>query len=95
MSTLETTFRQGLHCLLRQKQSFVKGIYYLKIITCDSSIYTMNYPKFFCIKQEGRNQLYIKAYFVLSFIGVVQKIRMDEIIIPIPILPCGNIQVQL
>ena len=38
-------FHQGLHCLLRQKQSSKKEIHlYLEIITCDPSIYTMNHP---------------------------------------------------
>ena len=40
-------FHQGLHCLQRQIQSSEKGIqFYLEIITCDPSIYTMAHPKF-------------------------------------------------
>ena len=42
------------HRLLRQKQSSEKKIkYYLKIFTCDLSIYTMNHPDF-TIKLYGK-----------------------------------------
>ena len=38
-------FHQGLHCLLRQNQSSEKEMqYFLEIITCDTSIYTMDHP---------------------------------------------------
>ena len=38
-------FHQGLHCLLRQDWSSEKEIqYFLKIKTCDPSIYTIDYP---------------------------------------------------
>ena len=40
-------FHQGLHCLLRLKQSSGKEIQsYFEIITCDPLISTMDYPKF-------------------------------------------------
>ena len=46
-------FHQGLYYLLRQKQSQEKEInFYLEIITCDPSIYTMDHPVY-CIKSEG------------------------------------------
>ena len=36
---------QGRHCLRRQNQSSEKEIeYFLEIITCDPSIYTMDHP---------------------------------------------------
>ena len=39
------TFHQGLHCLLRQERSPEKEIqYYLEIISCNPSIYTINQP---------------------------------------------------
>ena len=37
-------FHQGLDCLLRQNRS--SEICFLKIITCDLSIYTMDHPDF-------------------------------------------------
>ena len=38
-------FHRGLHCLLRQNRSSVKEIQcFLEIITCDPSIYIMDYP---------------------------------------------------
>ena len=38
-------FHQGLHCLLRQNGSSENEMqYYLEIITCDPSIYTMDCP---------------------------------------------------
>ena len=38
---------QGLHCLLRQNLSSKKEIqYFLEIITCEPSIYTMDHPDF-------------------------------------------------
>ena len=50
---------QGLHCLLRRKQSEEKEIqYYSEIITCDPSIYTMDLPKFIVLNQK---QLSISA----------------------------------
>ena len=43
-------FHQGLHLLLRQKQSSRKKYnFYLEFITCDPSIDTMDHPKFFGI----------------------------------------------
>ena len=40
------TFHQGLHYLPRQKLSSEKEIqYYLEIISCDPSIYTIDHPK--------------------------------------------------
>ena len=40
-------FHQGLHCLLRQKQSSEKEMqFYFKIITCDPFMYTMDLPRF-------------------------------------------------
>ena len=42
-----TAFHQGLHNLLWQKLSSEKKyIFYLEIITCDPSLYTMDHPKF-------------------------------------------------
>ena len=39
-------FHQGLHCLLRQKQSSEREIQYiLEIITYDPSIYALDHPK--------------------------------------------------
>ena len=41
----KAAFHQGLHCLLRQNQSSEKEIIiYLKTITYDPSIYTMDHP---------------------------------------------------
>ena len=40
-------FHQGMHCLLRPNQSSEKEIqYFLEIITCDPSIYTMDHADF-------------------------------------------------
>ena len=40
-------FHQCLHCLLRGKGSSEQELhFYLEIITCDPSIYTMDNPKF-------------------------------------------------
>ena len=34
-----------MHCLLRQNQTFEKEIqHFFEIITCDSSVYTINHP---------------------------------------------------
>ena len=46
---LNTAFQQGLQCLLRQYRSAEKELIlniFLKIITCDPSIYTMDHPDF-------------------------------------------------
>ena len=44
------TFHQGLHYLLRLKQSSEEEIQFqLEILTCDPSIYTMNHQKFFVL----------------------------------------------
>ena len=52
-------FHQGLHCLLRQNRSSEKEIqYFLEIITCDPSIYTMDHP-----------DLIIICYFMENSIG--------------------------
>ena len=46
-------FHQGLHCLIRQQQYSEKDIqFYLKIITCDPSIFTMAHPKFIVSNQK-------------------------------------------
>ena len=38
---------QSLHCLLRQNLSAVKEIhYFLELITCHPSVYTMDHPDF-------------------------------------------------
>ena len=42
----DAAFHQGIHCLLRQKQSKKAIQYFYKILTCDPSIYTMDHPKF-------------------------------------------------
>ena len=41
-------FHQGLHCLQRQNQSSEKKNYaiFLEMITCDTSIYTVDYSDF-------------------------------------------------
>ena len=42
-----------LHCFLRQKQSKETEIqFYLKIITCDPSVYTIDHPKFIISNQN-------------------------------------------
>ena len=41
-------FHKGLHCFLRQNLSSEKEIqYFWEIITCDPSIYAMDYPDLF------------------------------------------------
>ena len=41
----DAAFHQALNCLLRQNQSSVKEIqYFLELITCGPSIYTMHHP---------------------------------------------------
>ena len=41
----EKPHHQGMYCLLRQNRSSEKEVqYFLKIITCDPSIYTMDHP---------------------------------------------------
>ena len=42
----KAAFLQGLHCLQRKKRSSEKIQFYLEIITCYPSIYTMEHPKF-------------------------------------------------
>ena len=56
-------FHQGLHCLLRQKQSSVKELqFYFEIIICDSSICIMDHPKFIVSNQkEDSISTYIKG----------------------------------
>ena len=48
----DVAFHQGLHCLPRQKCTSEKEIYFLEIITCDPSIYTMEHPKFIVSNQK-------------------------------------------
>ena len=54
-------FHQGLHCLLRQKNSSEKEVQFcLEIITCDASIYTMDHPKLItctCISNEKEESI--------------------------------------
>ena len=46
-------FHQGLHCTLRQKLSSEKEMQFnLEIITCDTSNYTMDHPKFIVSNQK-------------------------------------------
>ena len=46
-------FHQGLHYLLRQKESSAKKYnVYWEIITFDPSVYTMDYPKFIVSNHE-------------------------------------------
>ena len=46
-------FHQGLHCLRRLSQSSEKEMhFFLEIITCDPSIYTMDYPGFIVSTQK-------------------------------------------
>ena len=40
----EAAFHEGLHCSLRLNQSLEIEVYFLEIITCDPSIYTMDHP---------------------------------------------------
>ena len=47
----------GLHCLLRlhvRRSSEKEMQFYLEIITCHPSIYTMNQPKLICTISDGR-----------------------------------------
>ena len=41
---LNGAFYPGLHCLLRHTLQRKKYKFYLEIVTCESSIYTMDYP---------------------------------------------------
>ena len=51
--SLNAAFYQGLHCLLRQKQSSETAIqFYLEIMTGDPSIYTMDHLKFIVSNQK-------------------------------------------
>ena len=53
-------FHQGLHYLPSQKGSLEKEIqFYLEIIACDPSIYTMDQPKFIAFYQKEES---ISAY---------------------------------
>ena len=46
-------FLQRLYCFLRQKRSLEIEIQvYLEVMTCDSSIYTMEHPKFIVSNQR-------------------------------------------
>ena len=47
-------FHLGLNCLLRQNDLQRKTYthFYLEIITCDPSIYTMDHPKFIVSNQK-------------------------------------------
>ena len=48
-------FHLGLHCLLRLRRSSEKEMqFYLEIIMCHPSIYTMNQPKLICTISDGR-----------------------------------------
>ena len=51
------------HCLLRKKKSSEKE-FYLEIITCYSSIYTMDYPLFIVSNQQEES---ISAYRVKKY----------------------------
>ena len=43
----DAAFHQSLHSLIRQKQSSEKEIhFYLKVLTCELLIHTMDHPKF-------------------------------------------------
>ena len=60
-------FHQGLHSLIRQKQSSEKEIqYFLEMITCDPSIYTMDHTDFIvCSFMEnfiGLRRVQMKCY---------------------------------
>ena len=71
-------FHYGLHCLLRQERSSEKQIqFYLEIITCDPSIYTINLMVD-CIKPEGRIDLYIKGLSPNKFEDDMLQILCDK-----------------
>ena len=43
----DAAFHQSLHCLLRLKQSSVTDVHlHLEILTCNTLISTMDYPRF-------------------------------------------------
>ena len=57
-------FHQGLQCLLRQIQSSEKEIKYtLEIITCEPSIYTMDYPHYFIVCSCMENSIGLKRVY--------------------------------
>ena len=67
-------FHQGLHCLLRQNQSSEKEMqYFLEIITCDTSIYTMDHPDLivsnFMVNSIRLMTRVLKAHFQLHWIA--------------------------
>ena len=48
-------FHLGLHCLLRLRRSSEKEMqFYLEIITCHPSMYTMNQPRLICTISYGK-----------------------------------------
>ena len=62
-------FHPGLKCLVRQNDlQRKKYIFYLEIITCDPSIYTMDHSKFIVSNQKD------ESIFVLMVKDVVQYI---------------------
>ena len=88
-SANSAAFHQGLHCLLKQNQSSEKEIlYFLEIITCDPSIYIMDYPHL-TVSNIMENSIDPKrvnegldidnkfiAFNVASTLGVITSIRL-------------------
>ena len=51
-----SAFHQGLYGLLRKNPSSEKYTFYMEIITCDPSVYTMDHPKFVVSNQKKQDQ---------------------------------------
>ena len=73
----DAAFHQGLHCLLREKQSSAKEIqFYLEIIMCDPSIYTIDRPKSIVSSQKEES---FGTYRINFSIVKVQNFQNSEL----------------
>ena len=61
-------FHRVMHCSLKQKRSTEKEIqYYLEILTCDASIYTMDHPR--CIASNLREDFCMETKVKVKLCG--------------------------
>ena len=76
---MSPAFHQVLHCLLRQNRlSEKKILYFLDVITCDTSVYTMDHPDLtvsnFMEKSIGLHRgSYTSAHVLLNLLDELGK----------------------
>ena len=72
-------FHQGLHCLLKQKQSSEKDIqFYLEIITCDPSMYSMDHPKLIVLNQKEESDWFQPNLNAKNSLGMAYIIKKQN-----------------